>query len=146
MTEMNKSDLDTTIKDVLRSCKTIALVGASPKPARPAYKVMQYLIDNDYTVFPINPGFAGDMILGQIVYASLEDVPCPIDMVDVFRASEAAGAVVDEAIRLKDDKVIRVVWLQIGVINDAAKERAEAAGLIMIQNHCPKIEHTRLSL
>lgn len=146
MNDQEHINLDSVFTDVLHACKTIAVVGASPKPRRPSYQVMDYMISNGYTIVPINPGFAGDTILGQTVYASLDEVPCPIDMVDVFRNSRDAGGVVDEAIRLKAEKRIQVVWLQIGVTNDAAKARAEAAGLTVIQNRCPKIEHARLVL
>lgn len=143
---MSKTDTDDLIVGILETVKTIALVGASPKPERPSHDVMKFLLDQGYTVIPVNPGQAGKEILGQTVYASLADIPAPFDMVDIFRASEAAGETVREAIDLAQDKGIDVIWMQIGVTNDKAKQDAEAAGLVVVQNRCPKKEMKRLNL
>ena len=131
------------IRDILQSVKTIALVGASANSVRPSYFVMKYLIDKGYEVIPVNPGLAGQQILGQAVYARLADIPKPVDMVDVFRNSEAAGPVTDEALAL--DPKPKVVWMQLSVRNDAAAARAEAAGLKVVMNRCPKMEYGKLS-
>ncbi len=140
----NENDFDALLIGILESVKTIALVGASPKSERPSYIVMAYLLKHGYDVMPVNPGYAEREILGQTVYASLDDVPAPIDMVDIFRASKAAGDVVRKAVALAADKGIQVVWMQEGVIHDEAKAEAENAGLVVIQDHCPKKEHERL--
>lgn len=134
---------DAYIRAILDEVRTIAMVGASANEVRPSYFVLKYLLAKGYRVMPINPGLAGKELLGQPVYASLAAVPEPIDMVDVFRNSEAAGKVVDEAIAL--DPRPKVVWMQLGVRNDAAAERAEAAGIRVVMNRCPKIEYGRLS-
>lgn len=131
------------IRDILRSTKTIALVGASNKEVRPSYFVMKYMLDKGYTVIPINPGLAGNEILGQTVYASLSDVPVPIDMVDIFRNSQAAGPITDEALLL--EPLPKVIWMQLSVRNEEAAERAEAAGLKMVMDRCPKMEYGKLS-
>jgi len=134
---------DAYIRAILDEVRTIAMVGASANEVRPSYFVLKYLLAKGYRVMPINPGLAGKELLGQPVYASLAAVPEPIDMVDVFRNSEAAGKVVDEAIAL--DPRPKVVWMQLGVRNDAAAEMAEAAGIRVVMNRCPKIEYGRLS-
>lgn len=134
---------DPYIRAILEDVRTVAMVGASAKPIRPSYFVLKYLLDKGYTVFPVNPGLAGQEILGQRVHASLADVPAPIDMVDVFRNSQAAAKVVDEALALTP--LPRVIWMQLGVRNDEAAERAQAAGLRVVMNRCPKIEYGRLS-
>ena len=134
---------DPYIRDILLNVKRVAMVGASANTARPSYFVLKYLSERGFTVLPINPGLAGGEILGLPVYARLADVPGPIDMVEIFRASEAAGAVVDEALAL--DPLPRVIWMQLGVRNDAAAERAEAKGVKVVMNRCPKIEYGRLS-
>lgn len=131
------------IRDILQSVKTIALVGASANEVRPSYFVMKYLLDKGYEVIPVNPGLAGQQILGQTVYAALKDIPKPIDMVDVFRNSEAAGPLTDEALAL--DPKPRVLWMQLSVRNDEAAARAEAAGLKVVMNRCPKMEYGKLS-
>jgi len=136
---------DAYLRDILRRCRTIALVGSSPKWVRPSFFVMKYLQVKGYRVLPVNPAAAGSEILGEPVYASLAEAPGPFPMVDIFRNSEAAGAIVDEAIELKDDKGIEVVWMQLKVRNDAAAKRAEAAGLKVVMDRCPKIEYGRLS-
>lgn len=135
---------DVMMQRVLKDTRTIAMAGASPNWVRPSNFAMKYLLGKGYQVHPINPGHAGKEIWGQTVYASLADVPGPVDMLDIFRNSEAAGVLVDEAIELKDEKQIKIVWLQLGVINHEAAARAEAAGLTVIMDRCPKIEYGRL--
>ncbi len=131
------------ISGILQSVKTIALVGASAKKVRPSYFVMKYLLDKGYRIIPINPGLAGQELLGQTVYASLSDVPEPIDMVDIFRNSEAAGSITDEALTLSP--LPKVIWMQLSVRNDEAAQKAEAAGLQVVMDRCPKIEYGKLS-
>ena len=131
------------IRDILRDVKTIALVGASANPVRPSYLVMKYLIEKGYTVVPVNPGMAGQDLLGRQVYASLADIPVVIDMVDVFRNADAAFVVTQEAVELKP--LPRVIWMQLGVRNDAAAAMAEAAGMKVVMNRCPKMEYGKLS-
>lgn len=131
---------DAYIKSILDDAKTIALVGASDKEERPSYRVAKYLLDQGYKVIPVNPGKAGGQILGQSVAASLADIDEPIDMVDIFRNSEAAGKVTDEAIAAG----AKIVWMQLGVVNDDAAKRAEDAGLRVVMDRCPKIELPRL--
>jgi predicted CoA-binding protein len=120
------------------------MVGASPKWNRPSYFAMKYLQEKGYRVIPVNPGHAGKEILGEKVYASLADIPEQIDMVDIFRNAQAAGPIADEAIALAEDKGIKVVWMQLGVINHEAAGRARAAGLTVVMDRCPKIEFGRL--
>jgi predicted CoA-binding protein len=134
---------DAYIRDILKSVKTIALVGASNNPARPSWIVTKYLIDRGYDVIPINPGWGGREILGRPVYARLAEIPRPVDMVEIFRNSEAAGPITDEALRL--DPKPKVIWMQLSVRNAAAAERAESEGLKVVMNRCPKIEYGRLS-
>jgi hypothetical protein len=131
------------IRDILREVKTVALVGASANEVRPSYFVMKYLIDKGYTVIPVNPGLAGQNLLGQTVYATLKDIPQPIDMVDIFRNSEAAGPITEEALTL--DPRPKVIWMQLSVRNDEAAAKAEAAGLKVVMNRCPKMEYGKLS-
>ena len=131
---------DDFIRDILRNTHTIALVGASPNWNRPSYFVMKYLQRKNYRVIPVNPGAVGQEILGEPVVASLADITEPVDMVDIFRNSEAAGAITDEAIAVG----AKSVWMQIGVRNDAAAERATKAGLKVVMDRCPKIEYSRL--
>jgi len=133
---------DDLIIGILKGVKTIAMVGASSNPERASFVVLQYLTARGYTVYPVNPGLAGKDILGARVYPTLADVPAPVDMVDIFRNSEAAGAVVDEALRLSPPP--KVIWMQLEVRNDAAAARAEAKGVTVIMNRCPKIEYGRL--
>ena len=131
---------DSYLSDILASVKTIAMVGASTNWNRPSYFVMKYLQSKGFRVIPVNPGVAGEQLLGETVYARLEDIPDPVDMVDVFRNAEAAGPVTDSAIAIH----ARIVWMQIGVRNDEAAARAEEAGLKVVMNRCPKIEYMRL--
>ena len=134
---------DSYIADILHSVKTIALVGASPNAARPSNGVMGYLLGKGYHVIPVNPGLVGKEILGQRVYGKLADIPEPVDMVDVFRAPEYLDAVVDEALALPEKP--RVIWSQLDIRDDAAAEKAEAAGLRVVMNRCPAIEIPRLA-
>jgi len=136
---------DTYIAGILGDAKTIAMVGASAGVNRPSYFAMKYLIGKEYQVIPVNPTLAGQEIQGRKVYASLADLVGPIDMVDIFRNSQAALEVVREAIRLKDRLGVKVIWMQLGVRNDKAAAEAEAAGLKVVMNRCPKIEYGRLS-
>ena len=133
---------DATIRAVLEEARTIAVVGASPKPERPSHYVMQFLLQRGYRCVPINPGQAGKEIAGQTAYASLADIPFPLDMVDIFRRPQDAGRVVDEALGLSVRP--RAIWMQIGIRDDAAAARAEAAGLRVVMDRCPKIEIPRL--
>jgi predicted CoA-binding protein len=134
---------DSYIRGILNTVKTIAIVGVSPKESRPSYFVFKYLLERGYRMIPVNPGQAGKEMLGQKVYARLADIPEPVDMVDIFRASAHAPAVVDEALALNPRP--RVIWMQLGVRNDEAAAKAEAAGLKVVMNRCPKIEYGRLS-
>ena len=131
------------IRTILREVKTIALVGASNNEIRPSYFVLKYLLDKGYEVTPVNPGLAGQEILGRKVYATLKDLPSPIDMVDIFRNSEAAAAITDEALALAEKP--KVIWMQLTIRHDAAAKRAEAAGLKVVMNRCPKMEYGKLS-
>jgi predicted CoA-binding protein len=132
---------DLYLRRILRETKTIAMVGASANWNRPSYFAMKYLLDRGYEVIPVNPAAVGQEILGQKVYNSLGELPQRVDMVDIFRNSEAAGPITDEAI----EHGAKVVWMQIGVVNEAAAKRAEEAGLKVVMNRCPKIEHSRLA-
>jgi len=134
---------DSYIRGILNTVKTVAMVGFSPKENRPSYFVFKYLLERGYRVIPVNPGQAGKEVLGQKIYASLSDIPEPIDMVDIFRASENVLPIVDEALNLSPKP--SVIWMQLTVRNDAAAERAEAAGMKVVMNRCPKIEYGRLS-
>ncbi|MCA6999802.1 CoA-binding protein [Dickeya solani] len=133
---------DNDIKAVLNQVKTIALVGASENLSRPSYGVMAYLLGQGYRVIPVSPRLAGQTLLGQTAYASLSDIPEPVDMVDVFRQPDAVFEVAQEAIAIG----ARVLWLQIGVINEAAAVLAHDAGLTVVMDRCPKIEIPRLGL
>jgi predicted CoA-binding protein len=133
---------DHYLRDILTSMRTIAVVGASPRHERPSHRVMAYLQRRGYRTVPVNPNAAGSTINGETCYARLTDIPEPIDMVDVFRRSEAAGGVVDEAIAAG----AKVVWMQLGVRDAAAAARAEARGLKVVMNRCPAIEIPRLGL
>jgi predicted CoA-binding protein len=136
---------DEYIAGILGRARTIAMVGASATSNRPSYFAMKYLLGKGYRVIPVNPGLAGQEILGQPVFAALADVPPPVDIVDIFRSSAAALEVTREAIRRKDELGLKIVWMQLGVRNGEAAAEAEAAGLLVVMNRCPKIEYGRLS-
>lgn len=129
------------IAALLAGVKVIALVGASPNEARPSYGVMKFLLSRGYRVIPVNPGQAGKTLLGETCHATLADIPEPVDMVDIFRASEAVPGIVDEALALVPQP--RVIWTQLGVRHDAAAAKAVAAGMAVVMDHCPKIELLR---
>jgi predicted CoA-binding protein len=131
---------DAYLREVLDGVKTIAMVGASPNWNRPSSFAMKYLQGKGYRVIPVNPSVAGEEILGERVYATLKEIPDKVDMVDIFRNSAAAGPIVDDAIAIG----AKVVWMQLGVRNDAAAARAETAGIRVVMNRCPKIEWSRL--
>ncbi|MEJ1161303.1 CoA-binding protein [Prosthecomicrobium sp. N25] len=131
---------DAYIRSILDGVKSIAIVGASNNNVRPSYFVQKYLISKGYEIWPINPGLAGQEILGRPVHGSLRELPGKVDMVDIFRGAEHAGPIVEDAIALG----AKVVWMQLGVRNDEAAARAEAAGLKVVMNRCPKIEYGRL--
>ncbi len=133
---------DDYLRGILGGVRTIAVVGASPRPHRPSHGVMRYLQRHGYRAIPVNPFAAGDTILGERCYASLRDIPEPVDMVDVFRRSALAGAAVDEAIAIG----AKAVWMQLNVIDAAAAARAEARGIKVVMNRCPAIEIPRLGL
>jgi uncharacterized protein len=134
---------DDYINAILRSVRSIAMVGASANEVRPSFFVLKYLKLRGYEMYPINPGLADKTILDLPVYASLAALPGPVDMVDIFRNSEAAGAVVDEVLDLPT--LPKVIWMQLTVRNDVAAAKAEAAGIKVVMNRCPKIEYGRLS-
>ena len=134
---------DSYIRGILISVKSIAIVGASPSDSRPSHFVVKYLAERGYNVFPINPGQGGKHIGGIPAYARLADVPEPLDLVDVFRNSEHVPGVLDEVLALAHRP--KVFWMQLGVRDDAAADRAEAAGMQVVMNRCPKIEYGRLS-
>jgi predicted CoA-binding protein len=134
---------DSYIRGILNTVKTIAMVGASAKDNRPSYFAFKYLAERGYNMIPINPGLAGKELLGRKIYGRLSEVPEPIDMVDVFRASNYALPIVQEALTLSPRP--RVIWMQLGVRNDEAAALAEANGMKVVMNRCPKIEYGRLS-
>ncbi len=144
MIPQNTSPLDDRLREILQSVRTIALVGLSANPLRPSNGVFGFLLRHGYRAVGVNPGLAGQMIHGAPVYGRLADVPFPIDMVDVFRNSEAAGDVVDEALSLSP--LPKVIWMQLDVINEAAAAKARARGLDVVMDHCPKIEIGRLAI
>jgi uncharacterized protein len=134
---------DDYIRSILNSVKSIAMVGASPVNVRPSYFAFKYLAQRGYDMIPINPGHVGKTLLGRPFVASLSDVGLPIDMVDIFRSSSHIMPVVDEALKLSP--VPKVIWMQLGARDDAAAAKAEAAGIKVVMNRCPKIEYGRLS-
>ena len=134
---------DSYIRGILNTVKTIAMVGISPKDNRPSYFAFKYLLERGYHMIPVNPGQAGKEILGQKVYANLSEIPEPIDMVDIFRASQFVMPVVEEALKLKPKP--QVIWMQLSVRNDEAAVLAEANGMKVVMDRCPKIEYGRLS-
>jgi len=133
---------DSYLRTILQSARTIAVVGASPRPERPSHYVMRYLLERGYDCVPVNPGQAGRTILGRMVYASLADLPTPVDMLDVFRNSAAAGGLVEEVLALPWKP--KAIWMQIGIRHDPAAARAEEAGIAVVMDRCPKIEIPRL--
>ncbi|MGD9740087.1 MAG: CoA-binding protein [Bauldia sp.] len=133
---------DEHIRRVLTSVKTIAVYGASPNPMRASNSTLRFLVAAGYEVYPVNPGHDGSEIAGRRVYARLRDIPVPIDMVDVFRRSEALGGVVDEVLQM--DPLPKVFWTQLDIINPAATDRAAAAGIDLVIDRCPAIEYPRL--
>jgi len=133
---------DAYLRDILSSTRTIAVVGASPRPHRPSHGVMRYLQRQGYRAIPVNPFAAGGTILGERCYAALSEIDEPIDMVDIFRRSEVAGVAVDDAIAIG----AKFVWLQLGVVDPAAATRAEARGIKVVMDRCPAIEIPRLGL
>jgi uncharacterized protein len=134
---------DTYIRGTLNTVKTIAMVGVSANTSRPSYFAFKYLMERGYRMIPVNPGLAGQELLGQKVYAKLADIPLPVDMVDIFRASRYAPDIVREALALKPRP--QVIWMQLGIRNDEAAKLAEGNGLKVVMNRCPKIEYGRLS-
>jgi uncharacterized protein len=134
---------DSYIRGILNTVKTIAMVGASAKDNRPSYFAFKYLMERGYSMIPINPGLAGKELLGRKIYPRLSEVPEPIDMVDIFRAANYALPIVQEALTLKVKP--RIIWMQLGIRNDEAAALAEANGMKVVMNRCPKIEYGRLS-
>jgi len=134
---------DSYIRGILNTVKSIAMVGISPKESRPSYFAFKYLLERGYNMIPVNPGQAGREILGRKVHARLKDIPEPVDMVDIFRAPQYAVPIVEDALLLNPKP--QVIWMQLGVRNDEAAAIAEAAGLKVVMNRCPKIEYGRLS-
>jgi predicted CoA-binding protein len=132
---------DAYIRDILLHHRVVAMVGASANPSRPSYFVLKYLLGKGFTVIPVNPDHAGKTILGQAVYRTLSDIDRPVKIVDIFRGSDAAMAIAQEAIEIG----AKVVWMQLGVRNDEAAKLAENAGVKVVMNRCPKIEYGRLS-
>ena len=138
------TDPDDVLRDILKTTRVIAVVGVSPNPVRPSYYVARYLGLKGYTMIPVNPGHAGEEILGQRVHADLASIPknAHVDMVDIFRRPEAVPGIVEEALRELPD--LKTMWMQIGVRHAEAAARARAAGLRVVENRCPKIEYQRL--
>lgn len=136
---------DSYIASIMNTVRTFAFVGASPNTSRPSYFAMKYLIGKGYRVIPINPGHTGHELLGERFVGSLEDVTEPVDVVDIFRNATVALDITRSAIALKDKLAIKAVWMQLGVRNGDAAREAEAAGLQVVMNRCPKIEYGRLS-
>jgi uncharacterized protein len=136
---------DSYIAGILNTVKSFAMVGASANKVRPSYFALKYLVAKGYRVFPVNPGLSGGEIHGQKVFASLADIQEPVDAVDIFRNSQAALGIVQEALALRDRLGIKVIWMQLGIRNDEAARLAGEAGLKVVMNRCPKIEYGRLS-
>jgi predicted CoA-binding protein len=134
---------DAYISGILNTVRSVAMVGASANDVRPSFFVLKYLLNKGFDVHPVNPGQAGKTILGREVFARLADIPVAIDMVDIFRGSDAVPGIVEEALAL--DPLPKVIWMQLTVRDDAAAARAEAAGIKVVMNRCPKIEYGRLS-
>lgn len=142
MSENN--DTDDLLTGILQETRTIAMVGASPKPDRHSHRVMRYLQHNGFRVLPVNPTVTDESILGEPVYGRLSDVPAPFEMVNVFRRPEAVPGVVDDVLAVRKDKGVRFLWLQLGVIHRDAAARAREAGLEVVMDRCLKIEFGRL--
>ena len=140
----NDAGCDARLRDILSRVKTIAMVGASDKETRPSYGVFAFLLEQGYHVTGVNPGLAGKTVHGAAFFKTLADIPGPVDMVDIFRNSAAAGGIVDEVLAL--DLKPKVIWMQLGVRDDAAAERARAFGIDVVMDRCPKIEYQRLRL
>jgi predicted CoA-binding protein len=141
---MNHSSYpDSYIRGILNTVKSIAMVGFSPKENRPSYFAFKYLLERGYRMIPVNPGQAGKEVLGQQIYAKLADIPEPVDMIDIFRGSQYAVPIVEEALALTPKP--QVIWMQLGVRSDEAAAKAEASGIKVVMNRCPKIEYGRLS-
>jgi uncharacterized protein len=136
---MRQEPTNEELKNLLKTVRIIAMAGASDDPSRPSYGVMHFMQERGYRIIPVNPKLAGKNLLGELVYAGLKDIPVSVDMVEIFRNSEAAGQASDEAIAIG----AKVVWMQLGVINELAAERAERAGLKVVMNRCPHIELTK---
>jgi uncharacterized protein len=134
---------DSYIRGILNTVKTIAMVGVSANTSRPSYFAFKYLLERGYQMIPVNPAVGGQELLGRKVYAQLSDIPEPVDMVDIFRAPRYAVAIVEEALALSPRP--QVIWMQLGIRNDEAAKLAEANGLKVVMNRCPKIEYGRLS-
>jgi uncharacterized protein len=134
---------DSYIRGILNTVKTIAMVGVSANTSRPSYFAFKYLLERGYRMIPVNPALGGQELLGRKVYAGLSEIPEPVDMVDVFRAPRYALAIVEEALALSPRP--QVIWMQLGIRNDEAAKLAEASGLKVVMNRCPKIEYGRLS-
>lgn len=141
---VNLTYRDEDLREILENVATIALVGASPKPDRASYRVMEYLQGKGFRVIPVNPISAGQVILGEKVYSCLKDAPGPFQMVDIFRNSEAAAEISHESILLKDEKGIEVIWMQLEIYHKEAATRAEENGIKVVMDRCPKIEYERL--
>ena len=135
---------DEDIRRLLTETRTIAVVGWSPKPERPSHRVAAFLKAKGFRVIPVNPGQAGEVALGEVVRASLAEIGGGVDMVDIFRRSEEAGAVVDEALAVLPG--LKAVWMQLGVVDEAAAARAEARGVAVVMDRCPAIEMPRLGM
>jgi uncharacterized protein len=141
------TDTDEHLRRILASSRTIAVVGASMNPIRPSYGVAHFLLQKGYRVIPVNPGHAGETLHGATVARDLFSIPeevGPVDMVDVFRRSDRAGEVVDEALEALLPRGLKAIWMQIGVRDDAAAARAEAEGVAVVMDRCPKIDYPRL--
>lgn len=143
---MSQNSNDTDLRHIISRTKTIALIGASANPARASHGVMNRLLEQGFIVHPINPGLAGQELLGQTVFASLADVSGPVDCVQIFRNSEVAGAVVDEALNEQNRLNLQTIWMQLGIANEDAASRARDAGLEVVMDRCLKIEIERLGL
>ena len=144
MRNHRESYADDKLQEILSDTQTIAVIGASANPDRPSHRVMSYLQQVGFRVIPVNPGIAGNELFGELVYASLADIPNQIDMVNVFRLTDAIPAIVEEVIPLASTKDIRYLWLQLDIYDMKSAHRARAAGLQVVMDRCLKIEHKRL--